>query len=308
MPNYPVREAMNNINNDLLTFTVSLPQSAHEIARDLVTGIDNPIKANQIRLNTLAVYAADNYLKCLGFTTDWLHSASRDPVLVQLSNVANLEIKDVGQIECIPVLSDRSECHISPESEYLRVGYMPVQISQDLTEATILGFSSQKKGTIRLDKLADLEYAIEYLTNLEQPAIVRLSEWLKGLVDPAWETVDRLLNPVQQRLICRDTVNRGQIIAFSTAEGLTLLTLVLDIKSTEVLQEVDVLIQVYPSELNELPDEVKLIVSDSEETTMMAISKPEDNWIQLNFTAILNEEFKVTVKLGELEVVKSFIV
>lgn len=308
MPSYLAREIMNNIDNDLLTFTVSIPHSVHDIARDLVTGINSPIKANQIRLNTIAVYAVDNYLKCLGFTTDLPRSASRDPILAQLLNVANLEIKDVGQVECIPVLSDRSECHIPPESEYLRVGYMPVQINQDLTEATILGFSTQKKGAIQLDKLADLEYAIEYLTNIEQPAIIRLSEWLKGLVDPAWETVDRLLNPVQQRLIYRDTVNRGQTIAFATAEGLTLLTLVLDIKSTEVSQEVDVLIQVYPSELNELPDGVELIVSDNEEITMTAISKPEDNWIQLNFTAVLNEEFKVTVKLRELEVVKNFII
>jgi Protein of unknown function (DUF1822) len=308
MPNYLVRETMNNIDNDLLTFTVSLPQSAHAIARDLVTGIDNPIKANQIRLNTLAVYAVDNYLKCLGFTTDWNHSASQDPVLVKLLNVANLEIKDVGQIECIPVLSDRSGCHIPPESEYLRIGYMPVRINQSLTEATILGFSTQKKGMIQLDKLADLEYAIEYLTNLEQPTIVRLSEWLKGLVDPTWETVNHLLNPQQQRLVCRDTVNRGQTIAFTTAEGLTSLALVLDIKSTDVLEKVDVLIQVYPIEQNELPDGVKLMVSDNEETMMTAISKPEDNWIQLNFTAVLNEEFKVAVKLGELEVVKSFIV
>lgn len=308
MPSYLAREIMNNIDNDLLTFTVSIPLSVHDIARDLVTGIDSPIKANQIRFNTIAVYAVDNYLKCLGFTTDLSHSASRDPILAQLLNVANLEIKNVGQIECIPFISDRSECHIPPESEYLRVGYMPVQISQDLTEATILGFSTQKKGAIQLDKLADLEYAIEYLTNLEQPAIVKLSEWLKGIVDPAWETVDRLLNPFQQRLICRDTVNRGQTIAFATAEGLTLLTLVLDIKSTEVSQEVDVLIQVYPSELNELPDGVEITVSDSDETTMTAISKPEDNWIQLNFTAMLNEEFKVAVKLGELEVIKSFIV
>lgn len=308
MSNYLVRETMNNIDNDLLTFTVSLPQSVHAIARDLVTGIDSPIKASKIRLNTLAVYAVDHYLSCLGFATDWNHSDSRDPILVQLLNVANLEIKDVGQIECIPFISDRLECHIPPESEYLRVGYMPVQINQDLTEATILGFSTQKKGAIQLDKLADLEYAIEYLTNLEQPVIVRLSEWLNGLVDTSWGTVDRLLNPAQQRLICRDTVNRGQTISFATAEGLTSLALVVDIKSTDVFEEVDILIQVCPIEQNELPDGVKLSVSDNQEKTITAISKPEDNWIQLNFTAVLNEEFKVAVKLGKLEVVKSFIV
>lgn len=308
MPNYLVRETMNNIDNDSLTFTVSLPQFVHEIAKDLIEGIDSPIKANQILLNTLAVYAVDNYLRCLGFTTDWLHTASRDPILAQLLNVANLEVTDVGQIECIPFISDRSECHIPPESEYLRIGYMPVQISQDLTEATILGFSTKKKGTIYLDKLADLEYAIEYLTNLEQPAIVRLSEWLKGIVDPTWETVNNLLNPAQQRLIYRDTIDRGQNIAFMTTEGVTSLALVLNIKPTDIFQEVDILIKVHPTELNELPDGVRLTISDNKETTMTVTSNPEDNWIQLNFKAVLDEEFKVAVKLGEVEIVKNFIV
>ncbi|KYC37062.1 hypothetical protein WA1_46345 [Scytonema hofmannii PCC 7110] len=88
--------------------------------------------------------------------------------------------------------------------------------------------------------------------------------------------------------------------------GITSLILVLDVKSTKIPQEVDVLIQVYPYEHNELPDGVRLTISDDTETAMTATSRLGDNWIQLNFTAVFDEEFSATVSLGEAEVVKKF--
>jgi Protein of unknown function (DUF1822) len=307
---------MNKIENDLLSFTVVLTNDAHEISRQSVRGISSRVKAKQVYANTLAVYAVNYYFQCLGFEPDWLHSASRDPLSIQLMNVADLEIKGIGKIECIPVLTDAptenldriEECQIPPESEHDRVGYLPVQINEDLTEATILGFSTQKSGIIQLDRLKDLEYAIEYLTNLEQPAIVRLREWLNGLVDSAWEPLDRILNPNQLRLHYRGAVNRGQKIDLYTSNGMTSSTLAIDVKHTNADRELDVLVQVYPTRQNELPAGVKLTIIDDTETMMTAISKVGDNWIQLNFTAMFDEEFTIKVGLENSEVIKKFVV
>jgi hypothetical protein len=312
----PVELVMSNIKNDLLRFTVALSQEAHEIAHQSIRGIASRVKAKQVYANTLAVYAANHYFQCLGFNPDWQHSNSRNPLLIQLTNVADLEIKDVGKIECIPVLADAatdklgqiSEFQIPPESENERVGYMPVEISDDLTEATILGFSTQKSGGIKLTELRDLEYAIEYLTDLEQPALVRLRDWLNGLVDLTLEPLDRILNPNQLRLRYRGAVNGGQKIDLHTPTGVVSSALVIDVKSTEATEALDVLVQVYPREHNELPDGVKLTISDDTETTLTAISKSGDNWIQLNFTAMFDEEFTVTVGLGDAEVMKKFVV
>jgi hypothetical protein len=309
MTNHLIQEnkAMKNIDDSLLRFALPLSNDAHKIAQQCIQGINNPSMAKQVYLNTLAVYAVDYYLRCMRFKTDWLHSDSRDPLLSKLMNVADLDIKDVGKIECIPVSVDRSECDISPESENERVGYMPVQINEDLTEATILGFSTQKSGTIKLDRLADLEYAIEYLTELEQPTIVKLRAWLDGVVDTSWETIDRLLNPTQLRLFYRSPVNRGQKVALATPTGIESLIFVLDVKPNDGLeQELDVLIQVYPSDRHELPDGVKLTIIDDTETSMTATSKSGDNWIQLNFTAVFDEEFTAKVSLGDAEVAKKF--
>lgn len=309
MSNYLLHpnSVMNKNDKETLKFTVALANDAHEIAQQLVQGIDSPAKARQVYANTLAVYAVDFYLKCLGFATDWLHSASRNQLLTKLMNVGDLQIKDVGKIECIPVLSDRGECEIPPESETDRIGYIPVLLDKDGTKATILGFSTQKSGMIKLDRLADLEYAIEYLTELEQPTIVKLRAWLGGLVDTSWETIDRLLNPTQLRILSRSSVNRGQKVDLATPNGTTSFVFVVDVKPTEDLpQQVDVLIQVYPSDSHELPDRVKLTITDDTETSMTATSKSGDNWIQLNFTAVFDEEFTAKVSLGDAEVAKKF--
>lgn len=313
---FPVELVMSNIKNDLLRFTVALSHEAHEIAKQSIRGINSRVKAKQVYANTLAVYAANHYFQCLGFNPDWQHSNSRNPFLIQLTNVADLEIKDVGKIECIPVLADAatdrpgqiSEFQIPPESENERVGYMPVQINGDLTEATILGFSTQKSGGIKLNELRDLEYAIKYLTDLEQPAIARLRGWLEGLVDSAWEPLDRVLNQNQLRLRYRGAINRCQPIDLETPTGTIASALVIDVKSTESAEKLDVLIQVYPTKHHELPDGIKLTISDSTETTMTAISKSGDNWIQLNFTAIFDEEFTVKVGLGDAEIIRKFVV
>jgi hypothetical protein len=312
----PVESVMSNIKNDLLRFTVALSHEAHEIAEQSIRGITSRVKAKQVYANTLAVYAANHYFQCLGFNPDWQHSNSRNPLLIQLTNVADLEIKDVGKVECIPVLADAAtdkpgqipEFQIPPESENERVGYMPVEINDDLTQATILGFSTQKSGGIKLTELRDLEYAIEYLTDLEQPALVRLRDWLNGLVDSTLEPLDRILNPNQLRLRYRGAVNGGQKIELHTPTGVVSSALVIDVKSTEASEALNVLVQVYPREHNELPDGIKLTISDDTQTTMTAISKSGDNWIQLNFTAMFDEEFTVTVGLGDAEVLKKFVV
>lgn len=312
----PVESVMSNIKNDLLRFTVALSQEAHDIAQQSIRGIASRVKAKQVYANTLAVYAADRYFQCIGFNPDWQHSDSRNPLLIQLTNVADLDIKDVGKVECIPVLADTftdkpgqiPEFHIPPESENERVGYLPIQINEDLTQATILGFSTQTSGGIKLTELRDLEYAIEYLTNLEQPAISKLRGWLEGLVDSAWEPLDRVLNQNQLRLRYRGAIDRCQPIDLETPTGTISSALVIDVKSTDCIENLDILIQVYPTKHHELPDGIRLTISDNTETTMTAISKSGDNWIQLNFTATFDEEFTVKVGLGDTEVTRKIVV
>jgi Protein of unknown function (DUF1822) len=295
-----------------LKFTITLASDASEIARAATKGISNLIKAQQIYRNTLAIYAVDYYLRCLGFVTDWQHSDSHNPVLMRLMNVADLQVEHVGRLECIPVMPDWEECDIPPESERERVGYIPVELNQTLTEATILGLSKQKHGRISLDRLLNIEELVEYLTNLEQPTIVKLGQWLDSKIDTGWETLDRLLSPAQLRL-CRSisdrqTVIRGHSIFDNNDRETSPLNLVVQVNAIADSAAVDILIQVYPVDRQELPNGVKLTVTDDSAQTAIVTSQAGDNWIQLDFTANLGEEFKLVVSLNDTETIERFII
>jgi Protein of unknown function (DUF1822) len=149
-----------------LTFTVALAFSAHKKAAQFQSYHPDSQKAEQIYYNTLAIYAVNFYLQTLQFKTN-LESVDRwNPMMQILSNTAELEVKNIGSIECIPILEDNEKALIPPESLDDRVAYMFVQLNKALTEATVLGFLE----TVEAEELL--------LDDLELRAIDELPEYL----------------------------------------------------------------------------------------------------------------------------------
>src|SRR4028119_1342757 len=105
---------MNSIQDDL-TFTVPLTLEAHRIAQQFHKHQSNPKKAKQVYLNTLAVYAVNFYLNCLGIETAHSASDSWNPAMRTLANIADLEVRDLGKLECRPVLPEAKICDVPPE-------------------------------------------------------------------------------------------------------------------------------------------------------------------------------------------------
>ena len=95
-----------------LTFKVSLSLSAHAQAERYHQRQGNSPKGKQVYLSSLAVYAVNFYLQCLGFETDFLNSYSNDAILSSLLNVGDLEIKNYGKLECRYVLPGEDFCYI----------------------------------------------------------------------------------------------------------------------------------------------------------------------------------------------------
>ena len=307
---------MNSI-TDQLTFSVTLSCEAHAIAQEYSKGISNTVKRQQVYLNTLAVYAVDNYLQCMGFETNWLSSDSRDYLAIKLMNVADLEVKNLGKLECRPVLPTAEVCEIPPEVWSDRLGYVAVQFNSSLKEATILGFTTQAQAEILLSKLQSLEDFLLYLSELEvakspQPedssSLVKIGQWLDGFVDAGWQTIENLLNPQQLGLAFKNAVSmtRGQKIDLGMQ--LEQISVALVVKIAEGNEgEVDILTQVYPIGYNILPEGVKLSISDeSGESVLEVISRDEDNWIQLEFSAQLGEKFEIMVAYGESQQTRVF--
>lgn len=307
---------MNSI-TDQLTFSVTLSTKAHAIAQEYSQGITNPEKRQQIYLNTLAVYAVEHYLQCMGFETDWLSSDSQNYLTIQLMNVADLEVKNLGKLECRPVLPKMEVCEIPPEVWEDRIGYIAVQLNSELTEAIILGFTTQSQAEIPLHQLQSLENLLLYLSEIEiakspqhqeSSNLVKIGQWLDGFVDATWQTVEHLLNPQQLGLSFKSAVSitRGQKIDLGMQLEQISLALVVKIAAASE-GEVDILTQVYPVGNHVLPQGVKLNIHDeSGENVLEVISREEDNWIQLEFSAEVGEKFQIIVTHGDSQQTRVF--
>ena len=294
-----------------LTFTVPLSFEAHSIAQQCCKSQQNIQKAKQVYLNTLAVYAVEFYLQCMAFETNWKLSDSRNPVMLKFLDVADLEIKQIGKIECRPVLPDAEVCRIPPDAWSDRIGYVAVELHQSLKQATILGFTQTAAEEVPLSQLQTLEDLIAFLFQKLQPISVNLKQWLEGIIEAGWLTIDELLSQEQIALAFGFrhgvSLTRGKRIDLEMQLEKQSVALIV-IPSPESEEELDIRVQVHPVKgQTYLPLGVKLIVKDaSGEAVLDAEAQDEDNFIQQHFSAELGEKFSITVALGEANVTQDF--
>ena len=208
-------------------FTVSLSLSAHAKAEQFRKyHQDKPQKAKQVYLNTLAVYAVKFYLECLGFETEPEASLCENPVMQALMDVADLEVKNYGTLECRPVLPDASICSVPLEVQSERMGYVAVQFNSALTEAALLGFTETVTSeTVPIAQFKPLEELSPYLNQIQveppvEPPIpsINLSQWFENIIEEGWQSIEALLGQDDQRLALG--YRGGSQLATSTANVL----------------------------------------------------------------------------------------
>jgi hypothetical protein len=126
--------------NGLLT-EILLPPMIHSQARAFAGTIPNLDLAEKVYLNTLAVYAVEQFLLGSGVATHWAASDSWYPNVLSPIDVADLEIVGVGKVECRPVLLDRAVPVEIPWSAVAdRVAYVAVGFGEMLDRAQLIGF------------------------------------------------------------------------------------------------------------------------------------------------------------------------
>lgn len=292
-----------------LIFTVPLGVSAHRRAKQFSQQQTAPQKIKRVYLNTLAVYAVDFYLKCIGFETDLAASDSWNPVMRTLMDVADLDVKKLGKLECRPVLPDSQIVRIAPEVWSDRIGYIAVQTTESLTEATLLGFVKNVTAEeLPLKELRSLDSFLEYLNALRDKPVVKLSQWLNNIVDEGWEDVKELLQPQQVELAFRGRgpgAERGKRLELESAgERISLLVGLDPVDETEM----NIWVEVYPSRgQSYLPKNLQLNVLDSEGASVMeAVARNTNKNIQFEFKGELGESFNVKVALGNVSVTEAF--
>jgi hypothetical protein len=322
--------------NEIEEFALPLPitQTARQRAVQFAHEQPTPQKAEQVRLNTLAVCTVNDYLQMMGIPTDLSVSDSWNPVVRMCADVADLEVVGVGRLECRPIGIQQRTCPVPPEVWSERIGYLVVQIDESSNQATVLGFS-QTADTEELP-ISQLQPIEELIDRLNQPvqsvatAIsgitdrtrVNLSQWLANVFETGWQTVESLLNPAQPDLafsfrsadtlavddeLTETGIRRAKLIDFGAHLPDTSVVLVVELTPTAE-QTTEILLQVHPAgDRTFLPPLLELMVLDESGLVFLeAQARSADDYLQLEFSGLQGEQFSVKVALGDANFMADF--
>ncbi|GBF82019.1 DUF1822 family protein [Aphanothece sacrum] len=309
-------------------FPVFLNAMAYEIAEEFYRQQSNPEKAKEVYLNTLAVYAVDYYLNCLNIETDLEASDSWDIVMQTLSNVADLVIKDYGRIECRIVLPDADTCSIPGEVWSDRIGYVAVQLNQELTEAKLIGFLE----TVNTEEviLSNFQPIEELIDKLSQPiggtitsgVVTQITQFLTvqklshKIVDN-WRELTSLINPQLQVAVRTrnnlvfpkqsEWIEKGKNIKLSSLREPLILGFAF--QPTEG-RELIISIELYPfSGHKYLPQGIEMqILDETGKSLMQANTNEISPYLRFSFLANIGDSFSAKITFEGVFFVENFMV
>lgn len=291
-------------------FNMILKPEYHQKAQQLSQIQHLPHRAKQTYLNTLAIYVVNQFLQNNGIETDIFASDSHNPIMILLSNVADLQIKNLGKLECRAILENQDFVEIEPHVWSNRIGYIAVAINQSFTSAIIKGFISQ----VNTEKTPITNFTFssnQYLLNL-----LIVKNWLLNF-DANWLNIDQVFNPQSHQFAFRSkqtikdenlNTTKVKILEFENCQ--TQIGLVMGISSNYNLDdnaEIEIFTEIYPLNQPYLPSELKLMILDEEKNVVMNDqTKEKDTKLIFEFTGSPGEHFSVNISLGEYSLTKTF--
>lgn len=294
-----------------LTFTVPLTRDMLEQAQRFSKQQRDKQKAKQVYLNTISVLAVAYYCELMELETDLEASDSWNIVTQTLMDVADLDVTDIGKLECRPVYPHAEFCRIPQEVWEDRIGFVGVEINEDNLEAKLLGFVKEvNREQILVSQLQSLGELINVLYDVEpEKPLIDLSEWWKGLFTESW--ISLIYKPALRgtRSQLNETVKAKKEIDYGLLLNRQPVDLVITIKP-EDNKAMGVLVQVVPrenGEQNYLPEGLKLRVM-LESDIAEAEARSKDKLIQLEFSENVGKSFTVEVILDDAVVTEQFIV
>jgi len=318
------------------TFSVALTQSVHRLASQLAKQQSNPEKAQQIYLNILTVHAVNFYCQCMGIETGLSASYSRNLVTSTLPEIADLSLKKLGTLKCLPVGSESQVVKIPSGVRENPIGYLVVQFNESLTEGTLLGFVKTVKTPelplIQLGSLEDLLEQIETLTTL-----INLSQWFENIFEKGWQNFTEAFKPSAPQPAWRFMPNPSQVthknrqgrdsgsfpsqlgmrkprvtgvkpISLGTKKTDYSLDLVVSL-TEEVEEKIDIEVQIHPRDRETLPLNLTLIIIDQAGQVFSERSAGINSTILTKrFRGKLKEQFTLKLSLAEASFTENFTV
>ena len=299
-----------------LHLTLPISVEARKIATQFQLQQSNPQKSQQVYRNTIAVYLVKFYLESLGWKTDLSSSYSCIPLMQSMMNVADLQVKDYGKLECLAVFPEIETIHIPQELWLDRIGYVIVELSQSATEAKLLGFLKHvSTEEISINQLFPVYELPSYLTSSKP--LVKLSQWLENIFVAGWGIAEELIDSQELTLAFRT----AQMSTENTIKATKLIDLGIDLghQSVALLMalppvedgKIGIRVQLHPigKEIY-LPPNIKLaMLSESGENIQKVEARGQDNYIQLKwFKALPGKYFSLHVSIQGLSWVENFVI
>ena len=321
-----------NSQTDMLTYAGPISPVARRKAEEFCSQFSQANKAEQVRLNTLAVLFVNSYLQFMGVETNLAASNSQNILQQMYLDIADLSLKNNACLECRPVLEGENYVYVPPESQSNRIGYVAVQISESSREGKILGFVKEVENEYIpinhfqsldtfLEELEKLEYqeqsnyTYEITSNLKevQSKIINLSQWFDNVIDSSWQELSNLFNTTEANLAFatrnakNNVLSRGKLINLGTNIEKQVILIVTATPENE--GEMDVIVEIHPIlEETYLFPNLSLSVLDSDgEPVMQAHTRDNNKNIQLEFSNDLDESFSLKLTLGEVSIVENYI-
>ncbi|MEG4283084.1 DUF1822 family protein [Microcoleus sp. A006_D1] len=307
---------MNNTEVDFV-LTIPIAPAARRSAQTLSQQQSDPKKAQQVYLNALAVHAVDFYFQCMEIDTDLAASDIWNPVVQKFMDVADLDVKYIGKLECRWVREGEEFVSIPAEVRSDRIGYIAVEIAQSLQEAKLLGFvKNVDREKIAVSELNSIDQLLEYLDEL-QP--VNLSHWLQNVFDTGWQTAQTLFESKPElqfafrspQLLESNAstsrtlpVRRGKLL--NLERGKEQVALFVGLMTTDE-PDIDISIEVYPTNgQTNLPNDLQLMVLDDGGETVMQAKANKTEKLLFELKAEPGEKFSVKLALDDFSVTEKF--
>jgi hypothetical protein len=268
-------------------------------------------------------------MQCLGFETDWTQSDSWDSIMQTFLDVADLEVKNYGKLECRPVLPDAEVIYVPQEVWEGRIGYVAVQLDESLKEATLLGFAETvSTQELALSELRSLEELPDYLSQFKQPQAVRervnLSQWLHSIFEVDWETIEAIFAPPQAELafntrsqspvrtsppsIPTNGVKRGKRLDLEWLGRREQVAVFVGL-TPRLSSQLDISVEVCPIGARPyLPRELQIMVLDEQGKSVLQAEAGNSESIEFQFSGEPGESFSVKVTLGNLSITQEFLI
>ncbi len=275
-----------------------------------------PPKAKQVYLNTLAILAVKFHLECWGFSPDWTTCDSFDPLTQSLFDVADLDLPNLGKIECRPILPNQMAMYVPPEVSTNRLAYVGIGLNRELTEAEIIGFVTElSQEMVLLSQLRSPDELIDWLHQCPPTfPTTRLSDWLENTFTQGWKSLAEIFADVEQQFAwnfrsvhsSQHTVKRGKIFNLER-QGYSFALLV-EIQPTED-EEINICIVLYATrDQSHLPAGLKLNILDEDGISVMEALSRETQRIQMEFKGEIGEAFQVKISGEEMVIIESFVI